>query len=143
MYEHTLVLIKPDAVRRKLIGEIISVYEKNKLDICAIKILHMDREIAEGFYHVHQGKEFFQRLINFMVSAPTVVMVIGGEDAITRIRAINGKTDPKEAGEDTIRGKYALDVTRNSVHASDSPESAASEISYFFPAYKILKYEEE
>ncbi|MCK5138622.1 MAG: nucleoside-diphosphate kinase [Thermodesulfovibrionia bacterium] len=141
MYRYSLVLIKPDAIRRKLCGEIISTYEKEGLDICSIKIIQMDREIAEGFYHVHKGKEFFQRLINFMVSAPTIAMVIGGNDAIKKIREINGLTDPKEAGEDTIRGKWALDVTRNSVHASDSPESAESEIAYFFPAFEILKYE--
>lgn len=140
MYEHSLILIKPDAIRRKLSGEIISRYEEEGLDICSLRIIHMTREVAEGFYKVHVGKEFFQRLINFMISYPTIVMVLGGDSAIDKIREINGKTDPKEAGEDTIRGKYALDVTRNSVHASDSPESAEYEIKYFFPEFEILKY---
>ena len=143
MQENTLVLIKPDAIKRKLAGEIISIYEKENLHIAAAQILHMSREIAEGFYKIHKGKEFFQRLINFMVSAPTMVIVLQGENAIKRVREINGATDPKEAADGTIRDRWALDVTRNSVHASDSPETAAYEIAYFFPQFEILKYKEE
>lgn len=142
MYEHSLVLIKPDATRRKLAGKIISQYEDAGFDICALDIIYLNRDQAEGFYIVHKGKEFFQRLMNFMVSAPTIIMVLGGENAIDAIRKINGKTDPKLAGEDTIRGEYGLDVTRNSVHASDSKESAEFEINYFFPKFKLIKYKE-
>lgn len=135
--EKTLVLIKPDAVREKHIGDIIKIYEENGLRILAMKLLQMNEKLAARHYEEHIGRPYYDDLIRFMTSGPIVAMVLEGADAIANVRAINGKTNPAEAAEGTIRRLYAASGSRNAVHASDSPESAAREISIFFNASEI------
>ncbi|MGC9011976.1 nucleoside-diphosphate kinase [Thermogladius sp.] len=130
--ERTLVMVKPDGVRRGLVGEIISRFEKKGFRIVGLKMLRMSRELAEKFYSVHKGKPFFNSLIDFITSGPVVAMVIEGDSAISVARLMIGSTDGREALPGTIRGDYALSKTENVVHASDSPESAAYEISLLF-----------
>ncbi|RKZ24345.1 nucleoside-diphosphate kinase [bacterium] len=130
--EETLLIIKPDGVQRNLIGEVLRIVESNGLQILNIKMLKLSREKAEEFYSVHKGKFFFERLINFMISGPVVVVRLKGENAVNKLREIMGKTDPKEAEPGTIRRMYGLDVTRNTVHGSDTPEHAKQEIYFFF-----------
>jgi len=139
MKERTLVIIKPDAVERNLIGEIISHFEKNGLRVIAMKMVKLSKEEAEGFYQVHRGKPFFESLTDFMSSGACVSMVIEGEDAINKVRKIMGATDPQKAEEGTIRKKYGLNIERNSVHGSDSKESAEFEIGYFFNSLEICR----
>ncbi len=138
MKEQTLAIIKPDGVRRKLIGNVISKMEGEGLTIKAMKFIKMTKEQAEGFYRVHQGKPFFESLTDFMSSGPCVVMVLEGEDAISRYRKLMGATDYRKAEPGTIRREFATDIEKNVVHGSDSPESAAFEISYFFNALEIV-----
>jgi nucleoside-diphosphate kinase len=133
--EKTLVLIKPDAVRRKLTGEIISVYEKKGLRICALKMLIPSQEIAEEHYEEHKGKLFFSSLIEFLRSGEVCAMIIEGENAVDAVRKLNGSTDPLNADAGSIRGKYAMSKSENSVHGSDSIESAKREIKIWFPEY--------
>lgn len=133
--EKTLVLIKPDAVKRKLIGRIISVYEKKGLHICAVKILIPSKEIAEEHYDEHKGKAFFPSLIEFLRSGEVCAMIIEGENAVEAVRKINGATDPLSAETGSIRGTYALSKSENCVHGSDSKESAIREIKIWFPEY--------
>lgn len=135
--EKTLVLIKPDAVREKHIGDIIKIYEENGLRILAMKLLQMNEKLAARHYEEHIGRPYYDDLMRFMTSGPIVAMVLEGEDAIANVRAINGKTNPAEAAEGTIRRLYAASGSRNAVHASDSPENAAREISIFFNAAEI------
>lgn len=135
--EKTLVLIKPDAVREKHIGDIIKIYEEKGLQILAMKMLRMNEGLASKHYEEHIGRPYYDDLIRFMTSGPIVAMVLEGEGAIANVRAINGKTNPAEAAEGTIRRLYAASGSRNAVHASDSPESAAREISIFFNASEI------
>lgn len=135
--EKTLVLIKPDAVREKHIGDIIKIYEENGLRILAMKLLQMNEKLAARHYEEHIGRPYYDDLIRFMTSGPIVAMVLEGAEAIANVRAINGKTNPAEAAEGTIRRLYAASGSRNAVHASDSPESAAREISIFFNASEI------
>lgn len=135
--EKTLVLIKPDAVREKHIGDIIKIYEENGLRILAMKLLQMNEKLAARHYEEHIGRPYYDDLIRFMTSGPIVAMVLEGADAIANVRAINGKTNPAEAAEGTIRRLYAASGSRNAVHASDSPDSAAREISIFFNASEI------
>ncbi|MGC9122413.1 MAG: nucleoside-diphosphate kinase [Thermogladius sp.] len=130
--ERTLVMVKPDGVRRGLVGEIISRFEKKGFRIVGLKMLRMNRELAEKFYSVHKGKPFFNSLIDFITSGPVVAMVIEGDSAISVARLMIGSTDGREALPGTIRGDYALSKAENVVHASDSPESAAYEISLLF-----------
>lgn len=137
--EKTLAIIKPDAVERNLIGEIIKAIEAEGLTISAIKMLHLTKKQAEGFYYVHKGKPFFDSLTDYMSSGPIVVMVLSGENAIERWRKLMGATDPAKADEGTIRKRFGLNIEKNSVHGSDSPESADYEIKYFFNALEIVK----
>lgn len=138
MIEKTLVIIKPDAVKKNLIGEIISRFEKNGLRIAALKKIKMTKEQAKGFYIVHREKPFYESLTDFMSEGPIVVMVLEGEDAIQRVRKIMGATNPAQAEEGTIRKDFGENIERNAVHGSDSLESAAYEIPYFFSTLEIL-----
>ena len=135
--ERTLSIIKPDAVSRNLIGEIIRRLEENNLKIVAAKMLHLSKQEAEGFYAVHRQRPFFESLTTFMSSCPIVVMVLEGEKAIARYRVIMGATNPAEAAPGTIRKEFASSIERNAVHGSDSPETASFEISYFFKSREI------
>ncbi len=136
--EKTLSIIKPDAVARGLIGEIIKRLEANQIKVIAMKMLHMTKAQAEGFYAVHKGKPFYGSLTDFMSSGPSVVMVLEGENVIARYRELMGATDYKEAAEGTIRREFASDIEKNVVHGSDAPETAAFEISYFFNRFEIV-----
>jgi len=135
--ERTLAIVKPDGVRKGLIGEVIRRFEAEGLRVVALKMLQMSKEEAEGFYAVHRGKSFYEGLTRFMSSGPVVAMVLEGEGAIERVRGIMGATDPQKAAPGTIRRLYADNVQENIVHGSDSPESAAFEIPYFFSAIEI------
>jgi len=133
MTERTLSIIKPDAVSKGLIGNIIARFEREGLKIAAMRMLHMDKPKAEGFYAVHRERPFFADLVEFMISGPVVVMVLEGEDAIEHNREIMGATNPAEAAEGTLRKLYAESIQNNAVHGSDAPETAKFEIGYFFP----------
>ncbi|HHN65172.1 MAG TPA: nucleoside-diphosphate kinase [Nitrospirae bacterium] len=135
--ERTLSIVKPDGVKRGLIGEVISRFEKAGLRIVALKMLKLSKEQAMGFYIVHKDRPFYNSLTDFMSEGPIVVMVIEGEDAISKVREIMGATNPEEAAPGTIRADFASDIERNIVHGSDSPESAGFEISYFFSSLEI------
>jgi nucleoside-diphosphate kinase len=130
--EKTLSIIKPDAVRKNLIGEILRRFEGAGLQVIALKMLHLTREQASGFYAEHEGKPFYDRLVEFMTSGPICVQVLAGENAIALNRELMGSTDPAKAAPGTIRADYAETMAINSVHGSDSPASAAREIGYFF-----------
>lgn len=130
--EQTLVLIKPDAVERNLIGKILSEYERNGLKIVEMQLLTASKTIAAAHYAEHEGKPFYDELIDYITGGPLVAFVLEGEDAIQRVRALNGATDPKDAGDNTIRALYGIDLSNNTVHASDSAESAKKEISIWF-----------
>jgi len=136
--EKTLVIIKPDAVKKNLIGEIISRFEKNGLRVAAVKKIKMTKEEAKGFYIVHKDRPFYESLTDFMSEGPIVVMVLEGENAITKVRKIMGATNPAQAEEGTIRKDFAENIERNAVRGSDSQQSAAYEIPYFFSALEIL-----
>ncbi len=136
--EKTLSIIKPDGVERKLTGEVIRRLEQNDLNIAAMKMLWMNKSEAQGFYAVHKERPFFDELTDFMCSGPIVVMVLTGENVIERYRKLMGATDHKEAAEGTIRKDFATDIQKNVVHGSDSPESAAFEIGYFFNSFEIV-----
>lgn len=130
--ERTLAIIKPDAVSRNLIGKILSIIQANEFKIKAMKMLSLTKREAEGFYYVHKERPFFDGLTTFMSSGPIVVLLLEREEAIDKLRGIMGATDPKKADICTIRREYGLDVEKNSIHGSDSKESADFEISYFF-----------
>ena len=140
MTERTLSIIKPDAVKRDLIGAILARFEQNGFKIAAIKMVRLTREQAEGFYAEHQGKAFFEQLVDYMMSAPIVVSVLEKENAVQDYRALIGSTNPENAAEDTIRKDFALNQRENSVHGSDSMESAAREIAYFFVDSEICPH---
>lgn len=135
--ERTLSLIKPDGVEKGLIGEVIKRFENSGLKIVALKKLHLSKNQAEGFYAVHKERPFFGSLVEFMTSGPIVAMVLEGENAITRNRDIMGATNKDEAAEGTIRKDFATDIEKNVVHGSDAPETAVTEISYFFNSFEI------
>ncbi len=136
--QRTLSIIKPDGVSRNLIGEVVLRLEKAGLNIIAMKMLHMTRTQAEGFYAVHKERPFFSSLTEFMSSGPVVVMVLEAENAIARYRELMGATNFKDAAEGTIRRLFATDIEKNVVHGSDSPETAAFEIGYFFNSFEIV-----
>jgi nucleoside-diphosphate kinase len=135
--ERTLSIIKPDGVRKNIIGKIYSRFEDAGLQIVAAKMLHLNRQQAEGFYAVHQGKSFFENLVNIMTSGPVIVQVLEGESAILKNREIMGATDPKKAAPGTIRADFAESIDVNTVHGSDAPETAKFEIGYFFRPEEI------
>jgi len=139
--ERTLSIIKPDAVEKGVIGRIISRFETSDLKPVAMQMKHLSRREAEGFYAEHQGKPFFEGLVEFMTRGPVVVMVLEGEDAIAANRKVMGATNPEKADPGTLRKEFATSMTENSVHGSDSPTSAAREISYFFPQTSVTPYD--
>ena len=136
--QRTFSIVKPDTVRKNLIGAIYSRIEACGLSVVAAKMLHLTREQAEGFYAVHKERPFFGELVEFMISEPVVVQVLEGEDAVAKNREIMGATNPEEADAGTIRKEYALSIGENSVHGSDSDENAAIEIAYFFNDHEIV-----
>jgi len=129
----TLVLVKPDGVRRGLIGEIISRVEKKGLKIVALRMVQMDKDLARRHYAVHQGKPFFNELVDFITSGPVVAVVLEGEHAVEVVRIMMGDTDPKKSAPGTIRGDFGMDIGQNLIHGSDSEENARKEIDLFFP----------
>jgi nucleoside-diphosphate kinase len=135
--ERTFSIIKPDAVAKNKIGEILARFENNGLRVVACKMVRMSRELVETIYHVHIGRPFFKDLVEFMSSGPVVCSVLEGDDAISRNRAVMGATDPAKAAPGTIRADFAESVSRNAVHGSDSPESARYEISCIFHPNEI------
>ncbi|MEH8027798.1 nucleoside-diphosphate kinase, partial [Gallibacterium anatis] len=135
--ERTLAIIKPDIIERHLIGAIISRLEQAQFSIVAMKMVHLNQQQAAGFYAEHEGKPFFANLIAFMTSTPVVVLVLEKENAIADYRALMGKTNPAEANMGTLRRDFALDGSRNSVHGSDSSQSAEREIAYFFTSNEL------
>ena len=139
MQEKTLSIIKPDGVSRNLVGEVIKRLEGAGLEIVAMKMIKMNKEQAKGFYKVHEGKPFYESVTDFMSSGPCVVMVLEGEEAIKRYRVLMGATNYEEAEEGTIRRGFATDIEKNVVHGSDSKETAAFEISYFFNELEIIR----
>jgi nucleoside-diphosphate kinase len=136
--ERTFSIIKPDAVRRNLIGNILAVFEKNGLRPVALKKIKMTRAQAEGFYAVHKERPFYGELVESMMSGPVVVQVLEGENAILKNREVMGATNPANAAEGTIRKLYAVSVGENSVHGSDAPETAKEEIKFFFSDDEIV-----
>jgi len=136
--ERTLSIIKPDAVKRGLIGEVVKRLEQNQLNIVAMKMIHMTKDQAKGFYAVHRERPFFENLTDFMCSGPAVVIVLEGDNVIARYRELMGATNYKEAAEGTIRREFATDIEKNVVHGSDAPETAAFEIGYFFNSFEIV-----
>jgi len=136
--ERTLSIIKPDAVAKNVIGEIYSRFEKAGLKVVAARMQQLSRREAEGFYAVHRERPFFKPLVEFMISGPVMVQVLEGDDAIARHRELMGATNPKEAAPGTIRADFAESIDANAVHGSDAPETAVTEIAYFFAATDVL-----
>ncbi len=137
--ERTLSIVKPDGVKKGLIGEVIKRFEENGLKVVGLKMVKMSKREAEGFYEVHRGKSFFESLTTFMSSGPAVVMVLEGDNAIQSLRNLMGATDPQEAAEGTLRRQFGSNIERNVVHGSDAPDTAAFEIGYFFHALEIAR----
>ena len=135
--ERTLSIIKPDAVGKHAIGDIYARFEKAGLAIAAARMMHLSREQAAGFYAEHDGKPFFDALLEFMTSGPVMVQVLEGEGAVARNRELMGATNPKDAAPGTIRADFVESIDANAVHGSDSPESAAREIAYFFSSLDV------
>ncbi|HEV2350565.1 MAG TPA: nucleoside-diphosphate kinase [Terriglobia bacterium] len=136
--ERTLTIIKPDAVNNKHIGDIIKIFEGQHFSILAARMVNLTRAEAEGFYRVHRSRPFFESLTSFMSSGPALVMVLQGDNAIARLREVMGVTDPAQAASGTIRKLFATGIEHNAVHGSDAPETAAYEISYFFPGVDLI-----
>ena len=135
--ERTLSIIKPDAVAKNAIGQILARFEQAGLRIVAARMTQLSRAQAEGFYAVHRERPFFKDLVAFMTSGPVMIQVLEGEGAIARNRELMGATDPKKAAPGTIRADFAQSIDANAVHGSDAPETARAEIAYFFPALEI------
>lgn len=138
--ERTLVIIKPDGVQRGLSGEILKRFEDRGFRFAGLKMIHIDRALAERHYAVHKGKFFYEELVNYITSGPVIVCVVEGPNAIGVVRAMVGATRPNEAAPGTIRGDYALTGLRNLVHASDAPDTAAAEIDLYFTKDELLVY---
>jgi len=136
--ERTFAIVKPDAVRRGLTGDILKRIEASGLKIVALRKIHLSRVDAEKFYDVHRARPFFSGLCDYMTSGPVVILVLQGEGAISKWRQLMGATDPKNADTGTIRKDFGIDVEKNATHGSDAPETAAQEIAFFFPAREIL-----
>lgn len=130
--ERTLSIIKPDAVAKNVIGQIVAKFEQAGLRIIAARMLHLSEQQAQGFYAVHQGRPFFEDLVKFMTSGPVVVQVLEGENAITANRDVMGATNPQQAKPGTIRADFATTIDENAVHGSDAPDTAKTEIAFFF-----------
>lgn len=138
--ERTYVMVKPDGVQRNLVGEIISRFEKKGFKIAALKMLQLDRATAERHYAEHIGKPFFEALASYITSGPVIAMVLEGKDVVATARAMNGATNPANAGPGTIRGDFAIEVGRNVIHGSDSVESASREIAIYFSKKELCEY---
>ncbi|HID44076.1 MAG TPA: nucleoside-diphosphate kinase [Archaeoglobaceae archaeon] len=138
--ERTFVMIKPDAVQRGIAGEIIARLERKGLKIVGMKMLHVDRELAEKHYAEHSEKPFFRHLVNYITSSPAIAMVLEGKNAVSTVRTLVGATNPAEASPGTIRGDFGLETGRNVIHASDSNQSADREIGLFFNESEIFEY---
>ncbi len=138
--EQTLSIIKPDAVEKNHIGDILSRFEKAGLRVAATKMKHLSREEAEGFYAVHKERPFFKNLVEFMISGPVVISVLEGDNAILKNRDLMGATNPKEAAPGTIRADFAESIDANAVHGSDSGENAKTEVSYFFKETELFSH---
>lgn len=141
--ERSLVIIKPDAIQRGLAGEIISRLEKKGLKIVGMKMLHMDRNLAQRHYAIHKGKAFFNDLVDFITSSPIIAIVFQGKSVVDIIRQTMGETDPAKASSGTIRGDLGIEIGHNLVHGSDSLENASGEIDLFFSADEIVDYDRE
>lgn len=139
--ERTLSIIKPDGIEKGIIGKVISRFESAGLKPIAMRMAHLSRAEAEGFYAVHRARPFFADLVRFMTSGPVLLMVLEGENAIARNREVMGATDPKKAAVGTIRKDFATDIEKNTVHGSDAPETARTEIAYFFRGIDVHPYE--
>ena len=137
MNERTLSIVKPDGVAANVIGEVVHRFESAGLRVAALKMIRLERQEAEAFYHVHRERPFFPSLVAFMSSGAIVPMVLEGDDAIARVRAIMGATDPAKAAAGTIRKDFAASIEANAVHGSDAPETAAFEIPYFFSSFEL------
>jgi len=135
--ERTLSIIKPDAVNKNVIGQILARFEAAGLKVIAARMKHLSRAEAEGFYAVHRERPFFKDLVDFMISGPVFVQVLEGDNAIAKNRELMGATDPKKAAKGTIRADFADSIDANSVHGSDAPETASTEIAYFFAASEV------
>jgi nucleoside-diphosphate kinase len=135
--QRTLSIIKPDAVAKNVIGQIYARFESAGLKVIAARMAHLSRQDAEGFYAVHKGRPFFNDLVSFMISGPVMIQVLEGDNAILKNRDLMGATDPKKAAAGTIRADFAESIDANAVHGSDAPETAATEIAYFFPAHQV------
>ena len=136
--ERTLSIIKPDAVKKNLIGKILARFEAAGLRIVAARMTHLSRAEAEGFYEVHRERPFFRDLVEFMISGPVLVQVLEGDDAIAKNRDLMGATDPRKAVKGTIRADFSASIDANAVHGSDSVENARTEVAYFFPACEVF-----
>ena len=136
--ERTLSIVKPDAVKKNVIGRILARFEEAGLRVIAARMMHLSRVEAEGFYAVHRERPFFRDLVDFMISGPVMVQVLEGDNAIARNRDLMGATDPKKAAKGTIRADFAASIDANAVHGSDAPDTARVEIAYFFPACEIF-----
>jgi nucleoside-diphosphate kinase len=136
--ERTFSIIKPDAVAKNVIGQILARFEAAGLKIVAARMMHLSRAQAEGFYAVHRERPFFKDLVEFMISGPVLVQVLQGENAILKNRELMGATDPKKAAKGTIRADFAQSIDANAVHGSDAAETARTEIAYFFPGYEVF-----
>jgi nucleoside-diphosphate kinase len=137
--ERTFAIVKPDAVRRSLTGDILKRIEESGLTIVAMRKIRLSRGDAEKFYEVHKARPFFSGLCDYMTSGPVVVMVLQGDNAISRWRGLMGATDPKKADAGTIRRDFGIDVEQNATHGSDAPETAAQEIAFFFPSRELIE----
>ena len=137
-HERTLSIIKPDAVKKNVIGQIVARFEAAGLRVVAARMMYLSRAEAEGFYAVHRGRPFFVDLVQFMTSGPVLVQVLEGDNAIATNRELMGATDPKKAAKGTIRADFADSIDANAVHGSDGPETARAEIGYFFPACEVF-----
>ncbi len=135
--QRTLTIVKPDAVRKNAVGDIIEQFEKQNFHILAIKMLEITKHQAQGFYAVHAGKPFYDSLTNFMSSGPIVVVALEKENAIADVRALMGPTNPTHAGEGTIRKKWGTNIEQNAIHGSDAEDTARFELSYFFAGYEL------
>ena len=138
--QQTLILLKPDAVQRRLVGELLSRFERKGLRIAGMKLVQCSRELAEKHYAVHKGKPFYESLLSFLTSGPTVAVALEGREAVAVGRTLMGLTDGAKAPPGTIRGDYAISVQNNLVHGSDSPENAATEIALWFAPAELTKY---
>jgi nucleoside-diphosphate kinase len=136
--ERTLSIIKPDAVKKNVVGQILARFEGAGLRLVAARMMHLSRAEAEGFYAVHRNRPFFRDLVDFMTTGPVLVQVLEGDDAIAKNRELMGATDPKKAAKGTIRADFADSIDANAVHGSDAAETARAEIAYFFPACEVF-----